>query len=73
MSQTITHTEHSFAAICPMIRGRESLISKITTRLGKLVKTRRPKHSARSKHQSFMDANLLDATMGPEIGRTLGR
>ena len=73
MSQTITHTEHSFPAIRSKVQGRESLISKIIARLSKIVKARRPQFSTKSKHQSFMDANLLDATMGPEISRTLRR
>ena len=73
MSQSITHTEHSFPAIRSMSQGRESLISKITTALNKMVRTPRPRFGAKSRHQSFMDANLLDATMGPEISRTLRR
>jgi len=77
MSQTITHTkqprEFPWRFIGSLIQVRESLISKIISGLNRIVKTRRPQFNARSKHQSFMDANLLDATMGPEISRTLRR
>jgi len=73
MSQSIARTEHSFPAIRSMIQGPESLISKIITALNRMVRTPRPRFGARSRHQSFMDANLLDATMGPEISRTLRR
>ena len=38
-----------------------------------MAKILRPHFSATSKHQSFIDANLLDEIMGPEISRTLRR
>jgi hypothetical protein len=73
MSQAITHTEYSVAATRSKVQGRESLISKIIARLNTIAKIRRPQFGAKPKHQSFIDANLLDATMGPEISRTLRR
>jgi hypothetical protein len=73
MSQAITHTEYSAVTTRSKAQGRESLISKIFARLNTIAKIRRAQFSARPKHQSFIDANLLDATMGPEISRTLRR
>ena len=73
MSQTIAHIEYSVPATRSKAQDRESLISKIIARLNTIVKNRRSQFSAKPKHQSFIDANLLDATMGPEISRTLRR
>ena len=73
MSQTVTYTEYSDPAIRPKVQDRESLISKIIAKLNAIAKIRRPQFSARTKHQSFIDANLLDEVMGPEISRTLRR
>lgn len=73
MSHTIAHTEYSVPTIRSKVQGCESLISKIIARLNTIAKIRRPQFSAKSKHQSFIDANLLDDTMGPEISRTLRR
>jgi hypothetical protein len=73
MNQTIAHTEYFAPATRSQVQGRESLIYKIIARLNMIAKTRRSQFSAKPKHQSFIDANLLDATMGPEISRTLRR
>ena len=71
MNQTIAHTEYPVPATRPKTQGRESLISKLITRLNTIAKVGRPQFSAKFKHQSFIDANLLDDLMGPEIRRTL--
>jgi hypothetical protein len=73
MSQTVTYTEYSDPAIASKVQDRESLISKIIAKLNVIAKIRRPQFSARTKHQNFIDANLLDEVMGPEISRTLRR
>ena len=73
MNQTITHTEYFVPATRSQAQDHDSLISKIIARLNTIAKIRRPQFSPKPKHQSFIDANLLDATMGPEISRTLRR
>ena len=73
MSQAIAHTEYSVPATRSKVQGHDSLISKIIARLNTIAKIRRPQFNPQPKHQSFIDANLLDATMGPEISRTLRR
>jgi len=73
MNQTVAHTEYFVPASRSKVQGGESLISKIIARLNTITRIRRPQFSARPKHQSFIDANLLDDTMGPEISRTLRR
>ena len=73
MSQTIAHTDYSVPVTRSKAQDHQSLISKIIARLNTIAKIRRPQFGAKPKHQSFIDANLLDATMGPEISRTLRR
>ena len=73
MSQTVAYTEYSDQATRSKVPGSESLISKIIARLNSIATTRRPRFGAGAKHQSFMEANLLDDVMGPEISRTLRR
>ena len=71
MNQTIAHSEYSVPVTRSKVQDFESLISKIIARLNTITKIRRPQFSVKPKHQSFIDANLLDDTMGPEIARTL--
>jgi hypothetical protein len=73
MSQAIAHTEYSVPATHSKVQGRESLISKIIAWVNTIAKIRRPQFGATPVHQSFLDANLLDEFMGPEINRTLRR
>ena len=73
MSQTVTYTDYSDSANASKVQGRESLISKIIAKLNTIAKIRRPQFSVKPEHQSFIDANLLDEVMGPEISRTLRR
>ena len=73
MSQPVSYTEHSNPAICTKDQSGESLIHKIIARLKTIANIHHPQFNARTKHQSFIDANLLADTMGPEISRTLRR
>jgi len=73
MSQTVAYTDYSDPATRSKVQGGESLKSKIIAKLNTIAKIRLPQFSAGTKHQSFMDANLLDDFMGPEISRTLRR
>ena len=73
MSQAIVHTEYSVPATRSKVQGHDSLISKIIARLNTIAKIRPSQFSTKPKYQSFLDANLLDSTMGPEISRTLRR
>jgi hypothetical protein len=52
---------------------RESFLRKIVVWLNTILMSRRPIKSTKFQHKSFMDENLLDDVMGPEISRTLRR
>ena len=73
MNQTVTHTKHIIPTIRLKAPDQESLLSKIIARLKTISINRRQKANTRIQHRSFIDANLLDAVMGPEISRTLRR
>jgi hypothetical protein len=73
MNHTVAHKIYTAPAIRSNDRDHESFLTKFVARLNAILKSRRPKKSARLQHQSFMDANLLDDVMGPEISRTLRR
>jgi hypothetical protein len=73
MNQTDAYTNYSTPATRSEAHDHESLLSKIVAGLKTISMSRRLKVQARFQHQSFMDANLLDDVMGPEISRTLRR
>jgi hypothetical protein len=73
MNPTVVDTKHAFPTTRLHIPHRDSLISKIMERLKTIAKTRFDQSGATAEHRSFVDANLLDETVGPEISRTLRR
>jgi hypothetical protein len=73
MNYTAARKIYSAPAIRPRVQHHESLLQKVSTWLKPVLSSRRLKYSDRDQHQSFMEANLLDEVMGPEISRTLRR
>jgi len=54
-------------------QNQESLLAKIVSRLNTIAKFFGVDSRATQAHRSFIDANLLDPQIGPEISRTLRR
>ena len=73
MNQTVTQAAYVIPTTRSKAPGLESLLGKIVARLKTISINHRRKAITRTQHQSFMDANLLDDAMGPEISRTLRR
>jgi len=73
MNHTVAYKIHTVPAIRSNDKDHESLLRKFVARLHTILMSRRPKKNTRLQHKSFMDANLLDDVMGPEISRTLRR
>ena len=73
MNQTVAHTQNPVPATLLNFPGHDSLISKIMERLKTIAKSRFAETGTAVQHQSYMDANLLDETVGPEISRSLRR
>ena len=71
MNQTIYDPIHAVRLDSTRARHVESLLSKIWARLRDSVKGYRVVSARRSKPLTFIEVNLLDETMGPEIRRTL--
>ena len=51
--------------------GQESLLDRIVAQLTRISKAFVFRNEAMKQHKSFIDANLLDSNMGPEINRCL--
>ena len=49
----------------------ESLLDRIVSQLTRISKAFVVRNQAMKQHKSFIDANLLDSNMGPEINRCL--
>ncbi|MFT7672294.1 MAG: hypothetical protein ACI845_000699 [Gammaproteobacteria bacterium] len=71
MNQIDTYTNYATPDTHSKGHDSESLLSKIVAGLKTRSKSRRLKILTRYQHQSFIDANLLDDVMGPEIRRVL--
>jgi hypothetical protein len=71
MNQIDAYTNHATSDTHSKAHDRESLLSKVVAGLKKISKIRRLKIHARYQHQSFIDANLRDDVMEPEIRRAL--
>lgn len=72
MNHTVAYKIYTAPDIRSNDKNHESLLTKFVARLNTMWMSR-PKTSTRLQHKSFMDANLLDNVMGPEISRTLRR
>ena len=73
MSHTVAYKIHTIPSTHSNDRDHGSFFRIIATWLNKALMSHRPNMSTRYQHKSFMDANLLDDVMGPEISRTLRR
>lgn len=73
MSHTVAYKIHTAPVIRSNDRVHESFLRIIAAWVNTLLTSHHPKMSTRYQHKSFMDANLLDDVMGPEISRTLRR
>lgn len=71
MNQTLTRPAYDVPLEQPRSRQQVSLASKLLTRLRDWLNSYRSRYDDRVEHHTFIDANLLDDTMGPEIKRTL--
>ena len=54
-------------------QNQESLLDRLISRLSKITKGFSVENQSIHQHKSFMDENLLDSGIGPEISRTLRR
>ena len=70
MNQAILHSEYAAAANTRSNR-QESLLQKIRDRLTRVLEFHQTGPGNKQMPQTFIEANLLDDVMGPEIKRTL--
>jgi hypothetical protein len=80
MNHAITHSANTINAAAdthpvawPGAEYKGSLLEQIVSRLAKMAKTIYVKDNSTPQYRSFMDENLLDPVVGPEISRTLRR
>jgi hypothetical protein len=73
MNHTVAYKIYTAPASRSNDQDHESFLRKNVAWLNTILMSCRPKKSTRFQHKSFMDANLLDDVMGPEISRTLRR
>ena len=73
MNQTVAYKIYSAPAAHSKNQGHESLLRKVLAALKTISMGCQPKDGSNVQHQNFMDENLLDDLMGPEISRTLRR
>ena len=70
MNQSIAYLEFD-ALTDHQAHQQESLLEKICDRIGKALHSSRRAIDTRHQPATFIEANLLDEVMGPEISRTL--
>ena len=80
MNLTITRSANSICAApfthlvtLPGAEKRDSLLKRIISNIAKMTKDFYATYKSIPQHKSFMDENLLDPVVGPEIIRTLRR
>jgi hypothetical protein len=80
MNHSVTHSATSIYAtpitrpeVLPGVENKGSLLDRVISNLAKMAKVFSVKDKSIPQHQSFMDENLLDPVVGPEISRTLRR
>jgi hypothetical protein len=80
MNHTVTHSATSIYAtptthpeVSTAVETKDSLLERVISNLAKMAKDFCVKDKPVSQHKSFMDENLLDPVVGPEISRTLRR
>ena len=76
MSHT-TNTLNATPLEVPMVHSQivdwESLLDRIISNVTKIAKSFSDWNQVVSQHNTFIESNLLDPVMGPEISRTLRR
>lgn len=80
MNQTITCPTTSIYAApvthhvtLPDAKNRDSFMKRIISKITNMAKDFCAIDKSISQHKSFMDENLIDPIVGPEISRTLRR
>ena len=80
MNHSVTHSATSIYAtpitrpeVLPGVENKGSLLERIISNLAKMTKDFCVKYKSIPQYKSFMDENLLDPVVGPEISRTLRR
>ena len=71
MNHAVIQKHYAISPILSKSPCYESLLSRIVSRLKTILSNHHSKLKARVQHRSFIDANLLDEVMGPEIRRAL--
>ena len=75
MNQSITYSNSSTSITLPesnkASQNHASLLGRIFSKFWKSSKIYSTEYRTKYRHQSFIDANLLDQNAGPEISRTL--
>ena len=73
MNHTVTHEFGTNRVIPTNEQDQESFLRKIELWVNAMSMSRRPTKNTDSKYSTFIEANLLDDVVGPEISRTLRR
>ena len=80
MNHTVTHSATSIYAtpithpeVLTGVENKDSLLKRIISNLAKMAKVFFVKYKSIPQYKSFIDENLLDPVVGPEISRTLRR
>jgi hypothetical protein len=80
MNHTVTHSAASIYAtpitrpeVSPGVENKGSILERVISSLAKMTKDFCVKDKPISQYKSFMDENLLDPVVGPEVSRTLRR
>jgi hypothetical protein len=80
MNNSATHSATSIYAtpttrpeVLPGVENKGSLLERVISNLTKMIKDFVVKYKSIPQHKTFMDENLLDPVVGPEISRTLRR
>jgi hypothetical protein len=80
MNHTVTHSATSIYAtpitrpeVLPAVENKDSLLERAISNLTNMAKVFFVKYKSIPQYKSFMDENLLDPVVGPEISRSLRR
>jgi hypothetical protein len=80
MNHSVTHSATSIyataitrPAVLPGVENKDSLLERVISNIAKMGKVSFVKYKSIPQYKSFMDENLLDPVVGPEISRTLRR
>ena len=71
MNQTISQPTHGLPYDLPTSPGPQSRLRRLGKRLLRRMNRSRAKPGKSAAYRGYIEENLLDARMGPEISRTL--